>query len=255
MKQFVLPFTPGSGSEKHRLDGRDFKYLIRVRRYRAGDRIAAVSPDGASYGLTILSVGRDSCEILIEPEETRNSADAAPPVRLTLMPGITKGRKMDLTVRQAVEAGVVSFLPLTTDHGQVKYSGPEDGRTKSERWERIAREALQQCGGRIPMEILAPMSLEDAVGSWNGRGTLFYFHEKPMEGGGLHRHLAVQPAEAGIIVGPEGGLSRAETEFLREQGAIPVFLGPRVLRAETAALYAVAAISTIIRENDEWQPA
>ena len=259
MKQFVLPFAPGgSGPEKHRLTGRDYRYLVKVRRHRRGDRLSAMAPDGTPYRMEFLSVTRDSCEILVEPADVPDlaaSAESPAMSRLTLMPAITKGKKMDIAVRQAVEAGAAEFWPLLTDFGQVRYADEDGGNAKRARWDRIAKEALQQCGGREPMNIVIPRTLEEAVDAWHLKGPLFFFHEKWLADGGLHGHLAEPVSDIGIMVGPEGGLSPEETGFLLKEGAIPIQLGPRVLRAETAALYAVAAISTIIRENDEWQPA
>lgn len=253
MKQFILPFEPcGNASEKHTLDGQDFKYLIRVRRYRRGDRLPARSPQGLPYEMEFLSVCRDSCEISVKPAASfpKNSEE---PYRITLMPGLTKGRKMDIVVRQAVESGVIELWPLHTDHSQVHYNEGKDSLIKTERWERIAKEALQQCGGVNALAITAPKTITDAVDVWNRRGPLFFFHEKAQEEKGLHRCLSETAFDIGIIIGPEGGLSSEEALSLENNGAIPINLGPRILRAETAALYAVATISTIIRERNEWQ--
>ncbi len=255
MKQFVLPFEPKGGEpEKRALTGQDFKYLIRVRRYRGGDSIAARSPNGRPYEIRILSISRDSCEILIEPGKDSLSNRSEENFRIVLMPALTKGRKMDLVVRQAVESGAVGLWPLQTDHSQVRYDHEKDGQTKTDRWNRIAKEALQQSGGSTPLTITNSITLSEAVDAWNRRGPLFFFHEKALKERGLHNYLSETNLEIGIIIGPEGGLSAEETLFLENSGAIPIYLGPRILRAETAALYAVAAISTIIRERNEWQP-
>ncbi|MCK5737236.1 MAG: RNA methyltransferase, partial [Spirochaetaceae bacterium] len=92
--------------------------------------------------------------------------------------------------------------------------------------------------------------------NWGNRGPLFFLHEKEFANEkalSLHKHLAEPALDLAIMIGPEGGFSPDETNLLRENGALPIYLGDRVLRAETAAIYGMAAVSTIIRERAEWQ--
>ena len=163
---------------------------------------------------------------------------------------------MDLTVRQAVEGGASHIWPVLTAHSQIKIREKSDSEAKKRRWERIAIEALQQCGGTVPVEVEDPALLPELLEKWNDRGPLFFLHEGDISNeisGSLHRHLAEAVGELAIMIGPEGGLSSAETRLLLEKGAHPVYLGKRILRAETAAIYGLAAVSTIIRERLEWQ--
>ena len=262
MKQFVLPDSVPAGESRLRLEGGDYHYLIRVRRCSEGDRIRGITRDGRRYSVTFLTVDTSYCDVLLSPLESETdpeSVDVDSDVRIVLMPGITKGKKMDLTVRQAVEAGAGAVLPILTDHCQVRYQNAGDASAKQERWERIATEALQQCGGMCITEIGIPAGLIETVTEWGDRGPLLFLHEKvsdsDRDGAGLFRRLAEPPRELGIIVGPEGGLSPSETAFLLNHGAEPVYLGSRILRAETAALYGMAVVATIIRERSEWHPA
>ena len=263
MKQFVLPDLTGDGSHELRLGGREFHYLIHVRRYGVGDSIPALSPDGTRYEMTLVAVNSDHCLAALNRLEPEGVSDITEPsVRITLMPGITRGKKMDLTVRQAVEAGASSIRPLLTDHSQIRFRGEEEALAKKARWERIAVEALQQCGGRTPSSVELPLRLKDAMAVWGNRGPIFFLHEQLLDIGkaqasesGLFSRLAGPIGELAIIVGPEGGLSPDEVRYLNGIGACPVHLGNRVLRAETAAIYGLAAVGTIIRERTEWQPA
>ena len=270
MKQFVLPFQPESpgnglagnglasnGIEEYQLTGREHHYLIHVRRYTVGDRVPALSPDGRTFEMEILQVKKDSCTIGLTPVVRDIIKNASLNVRITLMPAVTKGKKMDLTVRQAVEAGATAIWPVLTEYCQVSYRDNADTQAKKTRWERIAVEALQQCGGDMPVKLELPRKLPELLEAWGGRGSIFFLHERKFgeeEAGYLHQHLAEPVRELAIIVGPEGGLSPSETRLLREKGAHPVHLGYRVLRAETAAIYGLAAVGTIIRERTEWQP-
>jgi RsmE family RNA methyltransferase len=112
MKQFVLPFDAGPGN--HRLTDRDFHYLIRVRRYTAGDRIPALSRTGEPFEMEIISVARDSCTVALHQADRKAAGESGSDVMITLMPALTKGRKLDLTVRQAVEAGATAIWPVVT---------------------------------------------------------------------------------------------------------------------------------------------
>ncbi len=257
MKQFVLPEGAAEKSGPVRLTGRDFHYLIRVRRYSVGDEISGITRKGERCIIVFETIGDDHCTVRLEPDteaDSRNGTDDSA-ARITLIPGITKGGKMELTVRQAVEAGASAVYPVLTDHCQVRYRSREDAEAKKKRWERIAVEALQQCGGSFPAEISTPEKLEKVISAWADRGPLFFLHEKELpESEDLFKHLAEPIEELGIIVGPEGGLSSGEAAFLLEHGAHPLYLGKRILRAETAALYGIAAVATIIRERSAWHP-
>ena len=266
MKQFILPFDvdpDDTESEKtHKLGGRDFHYLIRVRRGIVGDRIPARSRDGRfSCEMELLRIGRGACSVRLHPTPPNSivrEINSSEEPRITLIPGVTKGKKMDLSLRQAVECGALAVWPFISRYSQVKFHDEKDLRVKTLRWERICIEALQQCGGAQATDLSIPRGLEDILKEWGKRGPLFFLHEKePKEETptkSLHGYLAESPKEMAIIVGPEGGLSDDETERLLGFGAHPIYLGHRVLRAETAVVYGLAAIATIIREKAAWQP-
>jgi 16S rRNA (uracil1498-N3)-methyltransferase len=160
---------------------------------------------------------------------------------------------MDLIVRQAVEAGVRSILPVVSARTVAE---PSDPARKLARWRRIAREALQQSGNpRLPV-IGEPVSLTAAAALDRRGGIGLLFHQERIGEGSLHAALA-GGSEAfmngvHVFIGPEGGLAADEVEILRAAGFHPVFLGDAVLRTETAALYAVASVMTILRERDTW---
>jgi len=260
MKQFVLSFNPDEAENDSEagfsLSGREYHYLIHVRRYSAGDTIPALSPDGRNFEMKILHIAKDSCEVELESVHRKNTAGDEQLPRITLMPAITKGKKMDLTIRQAVESGVFAIWPVLTEYCQVKYRKDLDTSKKTERWKRIAVEALQQCGGNQATELKTARTMKEILKKWEKRGPLFFLHEKISENvppRSLHRYLAEPIEDLAIMTGPEGGLSPSETRQLLDYGGKPVYLGKRVLRAETAALYGIAAVSTIIRERAEWQ--
>ena len=260
MKYFLLP-EDWDGRREITLTGRDYHYLRRVRRYRVGDAIPCRGPDGAVLTARVAEEGNDSCLLRLEESgagDASPSGDTAGGTAATLIAAVTKGRKMDLTVRQAVEAGAVAVWPVYSRHAVVRSGGGKGEQEKADRWRRIAREATQQSGAPRPPEIAGIRPLRKALEVWGGRGPLLVFHQTEVAGGvtaNLHTLLADPPDEAAIMVGPEGGWSVDELELFRHHGASFIRLGARVLRSETAALYAMAAVQTILREGKAWRPA
>ncbi|OQX29767.1 MAG: hypothetical protein B0D92_01970 [Spirochaeta sp. LUC14_002_19_P3] len=253
VKQFVLPFNPELADGKFapiKLDGKAFHYLIRVRRCKRGNQLSAMAPNGLRFKLIIQSIAADSC--VVELSQTGNGVEKHPETMITIIPALIKNNRMDAAVRQAVEAGAAAIWPVQTAHGLIHATG--NSNTRTERWKRIAVEALQQCGGTYAAEIEPPAALPEVLKRWNSRGPIFFLHEKPLETGfTLHRLLADETTELALLTGPEGGFSESEVRLMETCGAKGIFLGERILRSETAVLYGIAAVMTIIRERKEWK--
>jgi len=242
MKQLVLPAGSRSG-DLVTLDGKEHHYLARVRRIASGERIAALD-EGRPLLLEVTEVGPARLTLrVVEQTAARQRG-----TRVVLFPFLLKSRKLDDVVRQAGEAGVSQVVPVLGDHC---VSRPEDTTGKNERWSAIAREAAQQSGNEV-CEVLPALRSRDIAGWWKSSGPLLFFHQQPLDNASLHRYLFSRPEAVGLIVGPEGGLSDEEVAAFRSGGALPVWLGPFVLRAETASLYAVAAVNAILQESREW---
>jgi len=257
MRQFLLP-RRYAGEPRATLGGDDFHYLVRVLRLRAGEAAPAVDARGARYEMRIARVGREDCEVELAPAAALAASparEAGPRASIALLQCLPKGRKIDLIVRQATEAGVCRIVPLYSERSLVR---PGDDANRLARLRRIAREALQQCGGaRLPdieePRQLAALAAEAAKGegAW---GTGLFFHQERVEAATLHELLADAPRAVSVLIGPEGGLSPGEVAALTAAGFRPAFLGGTVLRAETAALYAIGAVTTILQERDAWTP-
>jgi 16S rRNA (uracil1498-N3)-methyltransferase len=191
---------------------------LKVRRVRLGEGVVVLN--GRGQEARGLLVARDRVMV----EEVRKNLSREPGVRLTLYLGLLKGEKMDLVVQKATELGVEAVIPLVTGR-----CVPRPRPSRVERWRAIAREALKQCGGTLLPRIEAPMEL--ARVTLEGEGWLLW------EGEG-HRFLPRDGVEGrvALAVGPEGGWEPQEVDFLVSRGFQPVTLGPRILRAETAAI-------------------
>ncbi len=254
MKQLLLP--PGyAGEPRLRLSGDEFRHVARVLRMREGDRLGAVDRRGERYDLVLLRVGRSDCDVALTPRPAPGDGTAEPglpgsagkPVFITLLQCLPKGRKIDLIVRQATEAGVQRIVLLVSEHTVVR-PGEADGRTA--RLTRVAEEALQQSGAAWLPRIDGPLPF-DCIGKEDW-GTALLLLERPVEGSSLHGLLAGRPAAVSLLVGPEGGLSEREAAQAAAAGFQPVHFSTGVLRVETAATFALGAVMTILQESNEW---
>ena len=255
MKQFLLPGRY-AGEERLTLTGGDFRHLIVVRRLGPGDELPARDPAGATWLMRIVSVGAQECGVTLTPVPDAGSEGGGkrrgPGTRIILLQCLPKGRKIDLIVRQATEAGVARIVPLESEHSVVR-AGNRDGR--AERLVRIAREAVQQSGTPTTPVIDEPRSLSSLLQSGQDWGTALVFHEKPVDGRSLHHLLAGRPATVSVLIGPEGGLSDTELALATGAGFQTVHFDTGILRVETAATFALGAVMMILQERDAWRPA
>jgi len=246
MRQFLLPRWY-AGQQRISLSGDDYRYLARVLRLQAGAEIPAVDARGTRYVMRLSRFSRSECEADLALAGDPATTSSLPP--LTLLQCLPKGRKIDLIIRQATEAGVSRIVLLESDHSVARAS--EDA-GRMVRLEKVAREALQQSGSpHLPViEGTRPLaSLRGTAGEW---GTALFFHEKRLSALTLHDLLAGPSERISILIGPEGGLSPSETDVLTGAGFRPAHLAGPVLRVETAAIYAIAAVQTILQERDAW---
>jgi 16S rRNA (uracil1498-N3)-methyltransferase len=263
MRQFVLPASY-HGEAQFRLEGPEFTYLVRVLRMKEGDHFAGLDPGGKVVHVTIASIEPRGCILQIERRGPRHAEDAssslrpstdppnATPIYISLYQCLPKGRKMDIIVRQATEAGVERIVPVVSTHSIPRYA-PDEVEGKISRWKRIVREALQQSGNAVTPELSAPVSLNDVANDWSNRGIGLFCHERPLANKTLHEYLSSDATRVALVIGPEGGLSPGEVETLKRAGFDGIYLGKNVLRVETAALYAVAAVRIVHLEKATWR--
>ncbi len=251
MRQLVLPGDK-AGEKRLVLDDRTSRYLLRVLRMGRGDTFPAIDEAGHSFLCAIESVEPDLGVSL------RAMAEPLAPLRLALVQALPKGPKLDLIVRQAVEAGVEAIFPLQTRHCVVRELGEKDRLDKLERRRKIVREALQQSGSTTTTKIFSTVAMAnlDARLSSEGypaEGSLrLIFHELPLGTSSLHEYCAGAALPTVILIGPEGGFAPDETEAFLAMGFKPVHLEGSILRTETAALFALAAVKTILMEKATW---
>lgn len=228
------PELPTVG-ETVEIAGDDAHYLLRVLRLRPGGRFVLFG-DGAAERVAAVTEILGSDRLVARIEESREHPSESP-LRLALAVGLAKGAKLDLIVEKTTELGVTEILPFEGARSVVKLDARRAGE-RAERWRRIAREAARQSRRNVVPAIADPGDL----GSVLARGTEFdrrilYWEEAERVEGPESEDA---PRSVLLITGPEGGFTPEEAEAARRAGFEIRTLGPRVLRAETAAIVAVA---------------
>lgn len=263
MKRFILPNTPDH-TGMIRLSGKDYHYLARVRRFKAGTIFEAFLPDGEEILVQVRSTKDDCLVGVCVPFREKESADPGalsstaiflPPI--LLFQALPKASKMDLIVRQAAEGGITEIVPFVSEYSVPKIEAGSQAE-KLERWFRIVKEARQQSGSRIDTGIRAPCTLEGLINYWKilksrySRTAGILLHQASPKGGGFHSCLTKSPDLVALAIGPEGGFSPGDVAQFLSAGFKPLMLGTTILRTETAALYAAAAVRIILLESESW---
>jgi len=239
MHRFYLPDgIPAEGPIRFPKD--IARQLSRVLRMRAGEEVGVFDGSGAQWTIKLDDVSSRSVEGHVV-DVTRPSTE--PRVDITLYQSLIDAAQFELVLQKGVELGVKRFVPLLTERVSGSGStGASEGRQA--RWARIVQEAAEQSGRVFVPEVVAPVAMDAAFSEpptglfivpWEGE-TSRSLREALRTLGAAFEHAI------NIVIGPKGGLTEAEIEFLTLSGALPVTLGSRILRAETAAIATVAAV-------------
>ena len=212
--------------------------VTHVLRLEPGDAIVVFDGRGCEYPARIERIGKSGVTVTVGEADT---VDRESPLAVTLAQGISSGERMDYTIQKAVELGVRAIQPLATERSVVKLGG-ERAVKRVAHWQGVAVAACQQSGrNRVP-EVL-PVA---ALTAW--LATIPDDAERLMLSPHASRALRELERPAGsivLLIGPEGGFAPRELSDAQALGFTSVRLGPRVLRTETAALAALAAMQTL----------
>ena len=216
-------------------------HALRVLRLKDGDEVQALDGNGSAWR-AILHVenGQDAslklCETLRDTES---------PAMVTLYMGIPKGEKMELIAQKLTELGAARLVPVRMERCVAKIDD-KDAEKKLVRFRRIVQEAQKQCGRTREMEILPPMSFANAMKALKEHELALTLWEEA-EGYRLTDAHNEKPdaKDIAFVVGPEGGITADEAGQMAEAGAKHVTMGPRILRAETAAVAGCAVIMSL----------
>jgi 16S rRNA (uracil1498-N3)-methyltransferase len=211
---------------------------LQVLRVREGEEITLFNGNGHSYPTRLLSLAKRQAVAEVLSEQT---VDNESPLAISLIQAVSSGERMDFTLQKSVEMGVTEIFPVTSARSIVKLSG-ERAEKRQERWQEIVIAACEQCGrNRIPtVHPLLPLSQRlQQLPQSDVRLLMGLHHPTSLK--------AIQPAPQRItlMIGPEGGWSPEEEAAAFQTGFQSILLGKRVLRTETAALAAIAAMQTL----------
>jgi 16S rRNA (uracil1498-N3)-methyltransferase len=211
-------------------------HAIHVLRLRAGEEITVFNGRGGEFAARIVSIQRlkIGVELLQHREIERES-----PLRVTLVQGVSAGDKMDSTLRKAVELGVAEVQPVLAARSVARPKG-ERAEGRRAHWQKVVIAACEQCGrNRIP-EVHALIALSN----YRPSGSAMRILLSPLAQQPLSK-LSLQGSDFVVAAGPEAGFTSEEEAALVSSGFAPALLGPRVLRTETAAVAALAALSAL----------
>lgn len=232
MPKFFVEYING---ENHLIKGEDAKHIIKSLRMRVGDDIVICDTLGYDYSCKIYDIGENLVSLKIL---SRKKCESEPSIKVTLYQGLPKGEKMDLIVQKSVELGVFRIVPVMMNRC-ISTPSSKSLEKKITRWNKIAESAAKQSGRGIIPKVENMIKLNEALNFFGKDEKVIFFYE----GGGESLGKLVKPSEnkISIFIGPEGGFSLEEVEFLKSIGTAST-LGKRILRTETAPIAALSAI-------------
>ncbi len=217
------------------LSGRASHHLVKVLRHRVGDRVTLFDGYGREAAAEIVSAHRrHGCRVrVVETDEVSRES----PLRIELLPGLSRGERMELVIQKAVELGVIAIRPIVTQRSEVKPD--RNAASRLTRWQEIVIGAAEQSGRAHLPEVHAPIAIEELVARTSTRLVL--------DPGAVTGLADCRPAdhEISIAIGPEGGFSEHDLVLLERNDFRRLRFGPRILRTETAGIAAVAALQTL----------
>jgi len=239
MMQRLFIDAPLSAGARVELGRDQVNYLVNVLRMAVGDEVIVFNGRDGAWRARLETATRKSAGIVLAEQV------APQPARLDLWYGFAplKSARLDYMVQKAVEMGVGALQPVITQHTQVT-------RLKPDRMRANAIEAAEQCEVLCVPELLPEIKLPGLVSGWkqqHGDRMLLVADEEEASASPITALEALKDHRVGLLIGPEGGFSDEERALLRRQDFVATFsLGPRILRADTAAIAALALIQSII---------
>lgn len=221
------------------IEGEDVQHISRVLRLKEGDKIVLCDQAGTDYNVIISDISKHVIKTTIID---KGPSMGEPSIEVVLYQGIPKSTKMDLIIQKCTEMGITRVVPVLTTRTIVKLESLKDEEKKVSRWSKIAEEAAKQSARGIVPHIDMPMSLEQALKDSQKLDIVIIPYE-------LERDISVKAAlqgktakSVGFFIGPEGGFDTLEIDKAKQNGVVPVTLGYRIMRTETAGFAMLTCI-------------
>ncbi len=229
--------------ERPELESTDAHHCCDVLRLGTGDTIVVFDGLGKVAEAELMEVNRKHCSLRIGSQ----AMTTKPRCAITLAQAVPKGKNMDLVLQKAVELGAASIVPLMTERTVVRLDEADTER-KRERWQQIVLESCKQCGRNTLPSVHQPCTAEQFLKIRTG-GMLLLTSLQPDSRPikevlmGYRQAKGHLPDDVTVLIGPEGDFTPAEIALFKAADAIPVTLGPTILRTETAALYCLSVLA------------
>ncbi len=228
-----FPIRPGETIE---LPEERAHYLIDVLRLRRGSELVVFNGEGGEFTAEVDAIGRRTARLRLGVFRAGSPESS---LRVHLGLAISRGERMDMSIQKAVELGVSAITPLTTERSVVRLE-PYRRASRLEHWQRVAQSACEQSTRTRVPDLTEPQTLDQWLAG--GRGLKLMLDPR---GRYAMKDLSPPCPEVRLLSGPEGGFSAAERARADTAGFLPVRLGPRILRAETAVIAALTAIQLL----------
>lgn len=226
------------------LSGENMHHLINVLRCEIGEEVTVCDKCGIDYHCTLQSIEKD-CAVLKIEDITGTSSE--PSVEITLYQGLPKGDKLSYITEKSVEAGVFKIIPVSMKRSVVKLS-KKDFQKKKERLLKVSLSAAKQSGRGVVPEIEDLIEFKDIIPHIKDYDAVIFPYENAKDVTLKSFIREKEFKKVAVIIGPEGGFSEEEAELLVNENVVPVTLGARILRTETAG---IATIFNILYETEQ----
>jgi 16S rRNA (uracil1498-N3)-methyltransferase len=210
------------------------RHVIKVLRMRSGDPLVLFDGSGKEYTGILSSIDKKTVTVELGPGQTPATES---PLKITLWHGICRGERMDYVIQKATELGVNVIQPVFTTRGVVRL---DDKRTdkRLQHWRKIVIAAAEQSGRVLLAEILMPVTLSAALADSPPAQAALLLDPR----GTAAIDSCAATAGLTVLTGPEGGFTEQERDDAQAAGFLPVRLGPRILRSETAPIAALTIL-------------
>ena len=224
--------------------GEDVHHIHRVMRSQPGDKIICTGSNGTAAICAIEEISSEQVKVRIIEWIQQN---VELPINVTIAQGLPKGDKFELILQKGTELGAASFIPFKAERSIVVWD-EKKLRKKQQRFEKIVKEASEQSHRSVIPSIQKSVTLKQLLGLGKQYDACIFAYEEEARTDEFHSFASVlknmkEGMRLLICIGPEGGFSESEAKALKEHEFHPVRFGPRILRTETAALYALSSIS------------
>lgn len=245
MQRYIIPPVPANyQSEPILLTDDLFHHMVHVMRMKKGNRVYLADSTGISFIAEITEIIDETVTLKWVEDEGKSTEM---PIRVTIACGLPKGDKLEFIVQKGTELGAYAFIPFAAKNSVVKWTADKSAK-KQQRLQKIAKEAAEQSHRQLEPKIYPVHSMKELLSEANNYTHMLIAYEEDAKAGEasvMAETLAsIKKGESLLFVfGPEGGFTPEEVEQFLQAGYKSCALGPRILRAETAPLYALSAVS------------